>query len=262
MSETSPVTQDESDQLDGARAPLPELVIWDADNPRALQNLLNRKIREHLMDHLKNKPEYFNQDEHTMWTMLKRQKAKPNPTDHRLRIKFWMEYEYCMQYHCKSIDISRVVAGVCSRDFFEQRYVTNPFKMAWLITPPVDYMVRATEALDFGMEQLRDLLAYDHKLKNGRADVALGKLKQSIVAMLEARVKGLNVQKSMSVVAVTANESSTMKVANAIVQPTIASIEERLRVIRQENKLAKNGGTFVDSTPVEAKGQEKGSEEA
>lgn len=246
MSETAPVTTDEASQLDGARKPLPELVIWDAENPRSLQNLLNPRIREHLMDHLKNKPEYFNQDEHTMWQMLKRQKAKPNPTDHRLRIKFWMEYEYCMHFHCKSIDIARVVAGVCSRDFFEQRYVTNPFKMAWLITPPVDYMVRAEEALNFGMEQLRDLLAYDHKLKNGRCDVPLGKLKQGIVAMLEARVRG--VKPSLHLHAVTADESTTMKVANAVVKPTLDSMNARLAVIRRENAAAKNGGTFVNST--------------
>ena len=52
----------------------------------------------------------------------------------------------------------RVIAGICTYEYFHRRYMKTPSKVAWLLCPPTGYVVKTNEALEFGLEQLQDIL--------------------------------------------------------------------------------------------------------
>lgn len=234
------------------REKVADLVIWDARNPRALINIVPDSIKEAMDKHLFEHEELFNHDEHTLARKLRSLEETVTATDNRIRLRFWMEYDYAQTYHCNNIDISRVVAGICSREFFYKRYLKSPYKVAWLLTPPTTYIVKANEALEYGLEQLRELLEADPKNGGNKIDTKLGELKLKIVAMLEARVKGAVVQKSMSVHAVTADMKTAQAVAQVMTGPTMEELESRLKRLRNENRNNENGGIYVRNSEAQA----------
>lgn len=207
----------------------------DLSNPRSVVNLVPERVSRAIQDAASTNPEIFNIDEKDLYKLLKDSNHQPSPTDNRLRLKFWMEYERVQERSEKQMNISNVTAGVCSRELFYDRYLANPHKVAWLLTPPTGYAVKAEEALEFGIEQLRDILDLPHVV-GGRVDTKLGELKAKIVAMLDIRVKGAIVQRSMNLNVNTSNE----QVAKAATAATSADLMRQLKELEKQNQRAKN----------------------
>lgn len=187
-------------------------------------------------------PQYFGQDERTLWNMLKADKCTPNPSDNRLRLKFWNEYERA-QESMEWMVVVHIYSGICSREYFFQKYMIEPYKMAWLLCPPANYLVITEEALQVGLEALRDILEQKLTLPNGRINVALGNLKLKIVELLDIRVKGAVVQKTMNL------HVSEKKVADIKEIKSMEELDRRLRDI--ENRRRKNQG-FIEMGSVTA----------
>jgi hypothetical protein len=246
----APEIVDNANQV-ALREPVVPILMWDQENPRSVINLLPEKVRERVQRALWEQEALFDRDEKDLLKALRELAAPPSPTDNRIRLKFWMEYDYCQSFHAKWIDIGRVVAGICSHEFFYNKYLENPLKVAWLMCPPTPYMVKANEALEFGLEQLRDILAEPHKLPNGTVDTKLGKLKVNIVEILDARVKGAVVQKTVT--AHISGGAAAAAVAQSTPAPTMEDLQRQLNALKKREKELTNGGVVIDAQIAETK---------
>lgn len=171
----------------------PEVILWDDTDNGALINLVPDKVAERMREALQKSPKYFELDEEALIKKLRDDKNTPTQTDHRLRLKFWIEYDRVKDGGHREMIMTNVIANVCSRELFYKHYLTQPGKVAWLMCPPVAYIHKA-QALYFGISQLRDLLETPHKDDRGHVNVTLGALKLKIVQHLEDRLNGATPQ--------------------------------------------------------------------
>lgn len=213
-----------------------EICVLDESDPEAIVNLVTDKVKEAIIKHSFEKPELFDKGEHELIKFLRTSNTQPSPLDNRLRLKFWTEYDRVMGQGLRSMSMANVLSGLCSKELFYGKYLQRPEKVAWLLCPPTGYMAKAEEALEFGLEQLRDILALDHVLPSGKVDTKLGELKAKIVAMLDARVKGAVVQRSMNVNVNTSNEA----VAKAAQAASMEDLERQLKELRRRDRASRN----------------------
>lgn len=211
--------------------------VWSKSDDRAMVNLVPEAVAESFIESSRAQPDLFHLDERSLWLKLRGNETTPTPTDNRLRVSFWNEYERAQANNDK-INISTVFAGICTRHYFYSRYLKRPEKVAWLVCPPASYEVVAKEALTFGMEKLRDILELPIKDAQGRVNIKLGELQAKIVAMLDQRLKGGFTQrvesKSMSL-----NVSTTDKqVAKAAMQGSMEEMERRLKELEHRERRA------------------------
>lgn len=189
-----------------------DIVIFDESIPNSLINIVPPRIKECIQNAYKSDPHLFNMDETDLFSYLGSKYRKPSPTENRLRLKFWFEFDRVQESwvaDAKSkweneINISRVISNICSRDFFYSSYIIHPSKLAWLLCIPASYQNKAEEALEFSFEQVRDILSQSHILYhpndinklNPQVDVQFATLKFKIFEALANRVKGAVVQRT------------------------------------------------------------------
>jgi hypothetical protein len=238
-----------------------EIMFWDRNNPRSLVNLVPplaaKKLEAARLDpYVAEILDIY--DESQMVKELRDIGYGPTATDNRLRLKFWVEYDYAQSNNLKQLDVKRIVAGICSQAFFYTRYLDQPRKVAWLLCPPSGYMAKSEEALTYGLGQLRELLEMPHiDPHTGKLDTKLGELKLKIVALLDQRVKGAVVQKSMNLHAVTGAQAYK-SLTGAMEKPSMDDLESRLKRLDQEVKLMGLGGEYSGKreTPDETFGND------
>lgn len=212
-----------------------EISLLEESNERSVVNLVPPTVGKAIRDHVFEREELFNIDEKELYKILRNDSKSPSPTDNRLRLKFWDEYDRVQAHGCNSMNMSNVLSGICSREFFYHNYLQRVEKVAWLLCPPTGYMVKAEEALEFGIEQLRDLLEQPHVL-GGKVDTKLGELKAKIVMMLDTRVKGAVIQKTMNLNVNTSNQG----VARAAAAGTAEDLMKQLKELDRKNRQAQN----------------------
>lgn len=212
-----------------------EISLFDEDNKRSVVSLVTPIVRQAIQDHVFTHGELFNIDERDLYQRLRNDQKQPSPTDNRLRIRFWDEYDRTQAQNFSSMNMVNVVAGICSREFFYANYLKRAEKVAWLLCPPAGYMTKAEEALEFGLEQLRDILDQPHVL-GGKVDTKLGELKAKIVMMLDVRVKGAVVQKSLNM-NISTSKDQVEKAATAI---TAEDLMRQLKDLDRKNRQAQN----------------------
>lgn len=183
-----------------------DVSILDETNPFSLINL----VTDDLVPFFKAIPhKYWTTPEHKLFKIL-----EPDETDSRLRLTFWDEYNQS-QVKRTRINISNVVRGVCSRDYFYETILRDPKKLAWVATPPKDYMITQRSLLDLGLMRMKEILETPFQtemvirdrqgiaIRNPDGSVAtvkkidprvMGEI-QKAVQMLDMRVKGAIVQK-------------------------------------------------------------------
>jgi hypothetical protein len=225
-----------------------DLSLADPKDPRSIINLVPSAVKEALDHHLFEKEELFNTDERELYKYLRANNYQPSPTDNRLRLKFWMEYDRVQERGEGQMQMVNVLAGICSREFFYKTYIKNPQKMAWMLCPPAGYQIKTLEALEFGIDQLRDILDIPHIGSGGKVDVKLAELKAKIVGMLDTRVKGAIVQKSMNLNVNTSND----EVAKVATAETMVDLQRQLKDLERRNRQAQNL-PLVEVMPAEKK---------
>jgi hypothetical protein len=219
---------------------------FQRDSPNAFINLLPHGAAVQILAAYKAKPELFGLTERQLYKLLKDKKARPDPTDNRLRLQFWQEYDIACQTR-KRMFMGRVTAGVCNENYLYEKYMSKPERVAWLTCMPATYDTFLTEALHFGMEQLRDVLELDHVLKNGKIDTKLLELKAKITFALDARKNGGIIQRVEQKQMNLNISTSDKKVAQAALGGTMEDMEKRIRQLeKEERKLL---GLKDDSTP-------------
>jgi hypothetical protein len=211
--------------------------LLDKSDPRSLVNLLPDKMAQSLESAYQEEPGLFVMSERVLYLELKNSKRQPSITDNRLRLKFWNEYDRIQALGQKEINVTNVLAGVCSKQFFYDKYLSKPENVAWLMCIPANYQVVMEEALQFGLEQMRDILELEHvDPVTKKVNTKLLELKAKITEMIHVRVKGAVVQKNLNV---NATPAQAAKMAENL---TMEEIERRMADIEKRKKKAVNGG--------------------
>jgi hypothetical protein len=226
--------------------------VTNRDDPRSIINLVPEVIQtaieqvpdwllamdpRELRDHFRNKAKAEREER------LKQgldgaatESWQPSFTDDRLRLSFWNEYE-ASQALKRPMQMTRVYAGICSRQYFYDKVITNYLRMAWLLCPPQSYAVSLEEALLFGIDQMRDILTIPHVDSRGKVDPKIAKVKLDIVNMLDQRVKGAVVQKTQALHVHASTDK--LKSQAPIKEEDMAELDRRLKELELESaKLA------------------------
>lgn len=219
-----------------------DVIIDDVSHPRALINLVPEAMKNAI---LRVPSEYREQSEPELLTTLAQRKFKPDATDHRLRFMFWKEYERAVT-NGGSMHMSYVYSGICSRDYFHV-VLQRKERVAWLLCPPIDYVIAAEEALVFGIEQLRDILSLPHtytrrnpqtKEWEATIDAKAAGVKVEIIKLLDQRVKGAVVQTTRNLnLNANVNQKEEPQNSHEHLDERIQELEESLRQLGSSSKL-------------------------
>lgn len=166
-------------------------------------NVVSEHTKEQVLRAVGTHEILFNLDERDLKNALKKKSIHISKIDNCLRIKFWIEYERAAATDTRFND-ANVYTGICTKSYFKDNYMNTPEKVAWILTPPLDYETSLLEALDFGNEQMRDVLDLPHiDPTTGKIDHKLIEIKMKIRNSVESRLLGGVVQRSENLLAVT-----------------------------------------------------------
>lgn len=174
--------------------------IFDISNPRSVINLVPPQIKKAM---LRVPLEFYEMDEEELvplaFPKLQPGKLKPKPTpiDCRLRTAFWIEYERCQTLLTPML-WRNIYSGACTPSYFDQHWLSQKYKVAWLLKPPADYRLALEELLTYGLEEMRELMAIPLQDDAGRVNVKLAEVKFKIWQAVEMRLKGAVIQRVRS----------------------------------------------------------------
>lgn len=168
-----------------------EFSVWDIDNPRSVIRLLPKAVQQTAIEAAENETELFKMDEQALYKHLREKKLVPTATDNQLRYRFWIEYDRVQAENLNQIVMAPVFANIMDKDTFYKDYLPKTYKIAWLLCPPLDYVAKAKESLDYGMQQLREILSVPNFDESGKLNEKVANLKLKIVQMLDNRVNGM-----------------------------------------------------------------------
>lgn len=172
-------------------------------------------------------------------------------TDERLRVAFWREVQKCMSTG-KHLITKRVISGICSEPYFYQKFLTNDMKLAWMLQPIIPYETRTDAMLNLAVGRYQEILdmeitsikktivkldddgkpVYDY-IK--QVDPAKANLLISTIQKLEDRVKGMAIQKNVTV-------KETGKAGEKVEGMDMSAIDKKLEELRK----------LTDSKTIEA----------
>jgi len=172
-----------------------ELSLFDTGNPKAVVNLLPKKIAD-AMELIR--PNLLSN------SLAGAERSKEiGEIESLLRLAFWDEYFVACDRGGKMI-MERVYSRVCSKEYFYKYVVPNQTKLAYILHPPKEYTLKMRELLEMGHERIREILQLPLRQGN-RVDAKLISEIVKIVTLLENRVRGAVVhrvelnQKSLNV---------------------------------------------------------------
>jgi len=176
-----------------------ELSLWETEDPRSLINIVPDSLKAKIIEYSSEIEEYIVMDERKLKQRLEKEGKTITATDNRLRLRFWEEYDRVQDSKLAIMKARNFYAGVCGRSNYNQYFLEYPHKVAWLLVRPADYMIALKELLQVGLEELREVLTYPVQDKDTKKlDYKLMARKESIWKMIDMRVKGAIVQKTIN----------------------------------------------------------------
>lgn len=212
--------------LPQSRSPTVERILKDYSNPYSLINLVPpdfKKVIEALPD------EYLNMPEDEVEKLF----PDPSPTVSQIRTLFWLEYDRAVECRVK-MDLPRVHLGCCTRETF-LKLLRTPSALIWILTPPPEYMAQVGELLTYALKQVREILAMPLKNSMGFVDSKMADTKLRAAMMLDMRLKGGYVQRSMQITQ-NINENRYTKVSTE----EVTNLDDEIK--RLEAELAQQHG--------------------
>lgn len=225
--------------------PKNEMIILDPNHPRSIINLVPVAVANAIQ---RLPTEWVECSEEELKALFQERKVKMTALEDRIRFMFWKEYDNA-QSNMRQMIMTHVYSGVCSRDYF-YAMLQHKEKVAWLLCPPVDYMIGAEEALTFGLEQLRDILARPHVGIMGVVDAKAAAIKLEIVKMLDLRVKGAIVQTTRNL-----NVNMNANKPVVAVAPKIEDVDNRIKELEKQLKELNEGKTSSTLDTIEVTGE-------
>lgn len=134
--------------------------LLDPSNPKSIPSLVPPVVAERILSlvHNQNMAKYVGLAEYELWTELRRVHKSPTPTDALVRYNFWNEYNRAIKDLPPRINITEVYGTVISREMFYKKFITDPFRLVWMITPPQSYENLLNEVMEYSIRQLREIL--------------------------------------------------------------------------------------------------------
>lgn len=220
---------------------------FDRTEPRSLINLVPNTIQAAMCAAHRQEPDLFGMDERTLFQSLRATQRLPSPTDNRLRLAFWMEYDRS-QAESRQMNMGNVYSGICSHQFFNTKYLNCVSKVAWLLTIPASYDVKLEEGLDFGIDLMRSYLEIDANPPGGRGpNVKLMELQAKIVAMFDMRKKGGHIQRTENKTLSLSVTTTDRKVAQATAEMTMDALDKRIEDLARRERAIQR----LDNKPEE-----------
>ena len=218
--------------------------LRDRDNPRSVINIVPSSISNALS--------YIPDSIFEMSVAELKKIVEPGVEAERLRVAFWKEYDQA-QISKKNMNISNIYQGTCTQNWFLKKYVGNSFNLAYIMTPPLDYETSMMESLNYGIEQVREILALPHIDEKGKINAKLADVKVKIVESLLERVKGAVVSRvesrNLNVIVEKPNVPSIAEDST----PKLEEIKERLKLLESQAE-----GTVINVTGQEIEVTEEG----
>lgn len=187
----------------------------------------------------------------------RKRKIKPCSMMNRVRISFWKEYEMSM-VEARALQMQNVYGPLMDGVLFSHM-MRDVESLCWMLTPPTNYVLGMEEALNFGLERLREILEMplyervEHKNKDGRKynrdkpNVKVAELMIKVVSMLDTRVKGAVVKTVVQNVSNTQNNTLNQMghlphVSREFLPLDELSLDEMEKVMRNAEVLKKDLG--------------------
>lgn len=169
--------------------------LFTAENPYSLINLLPREVADAIKRVKLEKPEYLEVDEREFRKQFASDGHTLNQTVHCIRIQFWQEYERAM-IEQRRMKAAWIYGGALSRPNFYTIFLKNNLKVAWMVTPPLNYVTRSEEMLRLAQDKIRNILDADmKKFRTTQAQLSLMKLQFQVYQYLDSKATGAPVQK-------------------------------------------------------------------
>lgn len=183
---------------------VPESNFSDKENPSSVYNLCPNAVRERV----DKMPKELLAKDDDYWKSC--QKMKVTPTLQRVRLLFWLEYANTLVRWDNANNSTRktmrmttraILQGTCSYEHFYRDFVSNPYKLGYILTPPVDYTLLVTESLHQSVHKIREILTADVFHDNGKLNTAAANTIINAYKLLDLRVHGAptQVQKNLNV---------------------------------------------------------------
>ena len=117
-----------------------ELAFFDPNSARALVNLLPGEIATQLKLVWNGElGELFKYHDSSLVAAMSRAGHPPEPLDYILRLRFWFEFNRCQDedWNHPKMNMAYVVGRDMPREKFYKFYITDPYKLIFMLTPPV-----------------------------------------------------------------------------------------------------------------------------
>lgn len=134
-----------------------ELAFFDENSARALVNLLPERLCSELRLVWNGElGGLFGLNEPALMAEMRRAGHPPAPIDQILRHRFWYEFNRAQDddWRHPKIDMAFVLGRDIPKEVFFSKYITNPYKLALLFCPPVDYQTAVKAALTASLAQV------------------------------------------------------------------------------------------------------------
>lgn len=156
-----------------------ELVLLDDKNPRSIACLMPEAFAKQMAKlwASDDASQLLGLSEPALLKELARRDKSPAPIDHKLRVKFWIEYERVQA------DVPRMakmnMLNILGLDFpkesFYRFYITDPCKLAFLLCTPTDYSKMIDAILMVSMSKILEVLESPGVFPNGVMDTSIVK---------------------------------------------------------------------------------------
>ena len=213
--------------------------VYDKTNPFSAYNLVSDAMRRRIDRARELSPELFDLDEAALLKVLTKKKAKPTPTDNRLRMNFWNRYEWAFHHKYSNIQVTWITAGVCANEYFLQNYLARAEKVAWLLTPPASYTIRIQEGLSYALDKMRAILDIDPFDQNGKPNPKVMSLQIKIYDLLEKRALGAipqKIEQTNKNLTVTSHISNETLVNKEIATQTMLELDKKIKELEKRDR--------------------------
>jgi hypothetical protein len=152
-----------------------ELVLSEPGNHRTLEAILPTGFVHQISNLYKSDLSFLMRlNEKDLKRELRARGFEPGKRDYVLRVQFWNEYDSCQatpRGEVVAMNVSRVIKRAIPKEVFYKHYISDPLRLAWLISPPQEY-VEAVEALARrAIDKLEEFLDLVKLEKNGFIDM-------------------------------------------------------------------------------------------
>lgn len=197
------------------------------EDPASLFSLLPHQLKKRLLD---INVEYLEKSDEELEALV-----KPPASLRMLKFRLWDSYNRNLET-LEQLSYDEICRGICTPAYLTRAISRNPAVVAWLTTPPRKYELAAEEALMFGLDRIREILAFPLWTSEGKPDTKTAALILNVMKMLDLRVKGSPIQKH-EIRQHTLQVHANVKDAQTISMHTsMDEIESRLRKLRGEEE--------------------------